>query len=99
MKIKNIEWRNVASYGNKIQKLELPEKAGLIQVVGENGVGKSTISDVITFGLYGKLEGKKLKGQGRNIFVTEPCSRNSCCFATSMSRTRTGVQPRQLRRF
>lgn len=61
MKIKKIEWRNVASYGNKIQKLELPDKAGLIQVFGENGVGKSTISDVITFGLYGKLEGKKLK--------------------------------------
>jgi len=61
MKIKKIEWRNVASYGNKIQKLELPEKGGLVQVVGENGVGKSTISDVITFGLYGKLEGKKLK--------------------------------------
>jgi DNA repair exonuclease SbcCD ATPase subunit len=61
MKIQRIEWRNVASYGNKIQILELPEKSGLIQVVGENGVGKSTISDVITFGLYGKLEGKKLK--------------------------------------
>jgi DNA repair exonuclease SbcCD ATPase subunit len=61
MKIKKIEWRNVASYGNKIQKLELPENPGLIQVFGENGVGKSTISDVITFGLYGKLEGKKLK--------------------------------------
>jgi len=61
MKIRKIEWRNVASYGNKIQSLELPESAGLIQVVGENGVGKSTISDVITFGLYGKLEGKKLK--------------------------------------
>jgi DNA repair exonuclease SbcCD ATPase subunit len=61
MKRQKIEWRNVASYGNKIQILELPEKSGLIQVVGENGVGKSTISDVITFGLYGKLEGKKLK--------------------------------------
>lgn len=61
MKIQKIEWRNVASYGNKVQILELPEKSGLIQVVGENGVGKSTISDVITFGLYGKLEGKKLK--------------------------------------
>jgi DNA repair exonuclease SbcCD ATPase subunit len=61
MKIKKIEWRNVASYGNKVQKLELPENTGLIQVFGENGVGKSTISDVITFGLYGKLEGKKLK--------------------------------------
>jgi DNA repair exonuclease SbcCD ATPase subunit len=61
MKIQKIEWKNVASYGNKMQILELPEKSGLIQVVGENGVGKSTISDVITFGLYGKLEGKKLK--------------------------------------
>jgi DNA repair exonuclease SbcCD ATPase subunit len=61
MKIKKIEWRNVASYGNKLQTIELPEKPGLIQVFGENGVGKSTISDVITFGLYGKLEGKKMK--------------------------------------
>lgn len=61
MKIKKIEWRNVASYGNKKQELILPENPGLIQVFGENGVGKSTISDVITFGLYGKLEGKKMK--------------------------------------
>ena len=61
MKIKKIEWKNVSSYGNKIQRLELPEKSGLIQIFGENGSGKSTISDVITFGLYGKLEGKKLK--------------------------------------
>lgn len=61
MKIKKIEWRNVASYGNKLQKIELPESTGLIQVFGENGSGKSTISDVITFGLYGKLEAKKLK--------------------------------------
>jgi DNA repair exonuclease SbcCD ATPase subunit len=61
MKIKKIEWRNVASYGNKLQSIELPETPGLVQVFGENGVGKSTISDVITFGLYGKLEGKKLK--------------------------------------
>jgi len=61
MKIKKIEWRNVSSYGNKLQKIELPETAGLIQLFGENGAGKSTISDVITFGLYGKLESKKLK--------------------------------------
>jgi DNA repair exonuclease SbcCD ATPase subunit len=61
MKIKKIEWRNVSSYGNKLQSIELSDKAGLIQVFGENGAGKSTISDVITFGLYGKLENKKLK--------------------------------------
>lgn len=45
MKIKNIEWKNVASYGNKIQKLEFPDKTGLIQVFGENGVGKCFFPD------------------------------------------------------
>ena len=61
MKLTKIEWRNFASYGNKIQSLTLDENTGLYLVVGENGAGKSTISDVITFGLYGKLDGKKLK--------------------------------------
>lgn len=40
MKILKVEWRNVSSYGNKIQSIEFPQKAGLIQVVGENGAGK-----------------------------------------------------------
>jgi DNA repair exonuclease SbcCD ATPase subunit len=61
MKLTKIEWRNFASYGNKVQSLSFNEETGLYLVVGENGAGKSTISDVITFGLYGKLEGKKLK--------------------------------------
>lgn len=61
MRLTKIEWRNFASYGNKIQTLVFNENTGLYLVVGENGAGKSTISDVITFALYGKLEGKKLK--------------------------------------
>lgn len=61
MKLSKIEWRNFASYGNKIQSLTFGDNPGLYLVIGENGAGKSTISDVITFGLYGKLEGKKLK--------------------------------------
>ena len=61
MRIKKIEWRNFSSYGNRIQVLDLEGKNSLFQIVGENGAGKSTISQVITFGLYGKLEGKKLK--------------------------------------
>jgi len=61
MKIKKIEWRNFSSYGNRIQSLDLNGQNSLFQIVGENGAGKSTISQVITFGLYGKLEGKKLK--------------------------------------
>jgi DNA repair exonuclease SbcCD ATPase subunit len=60
MKIKKVEWRNFSSYGNKKQILEFPETPSLFQIVGENGAGKSSISQVITFALYGKLEGKKL---------------------------------------
>lgn len=60
MRIIKIEWRNFSSYGNKIQTLSFPEEACLFQIVGENGAGKTTISQVIAFGLYGKVEGKKL---------------------------------------
>ena len=61
MRIKKIEWRNFSSYGNRKQEIEFEGESCLYQVVGENGAGKSSISQVITFGLYGKLEGKKLK--------------------------------------
>jgi DNA repair exonuclease SbcCD ATPase subunit len=60
MKINNIEWRNIASYGNKKQSLVFPDDASLFQLTGENGAGKSTIANAISFGLYGKIEGKKL---------------------------------------
>ena len=61
MKITKIEWRNFSSYGNRIQELNLGNDSSLFQVVGENGAGKTSISQVISFGLYGKVEGKKLK--------------------------------------
>jgi DNA repair exonuclease SbcCD ATPase subunit len=60
MKIRKIEWKNFSSYGNKKQVLDFPESACLFQVVGENGAGKTSISQVISFCLYGKVEGKKL---------------------------------------
>lgn len=60
MKIKKVEWRNFSSYGNRKQILEFPDESGLFQIIGENGSGKSSISQVITFGFYGKVEGKKL---------------------------------------
>ena len=60
MRILKIEWKNFSSYGNKKQSLEFPEEASLFQIVGENGAGKTSISQVIAFGLYGKVEGKKL---------------------------------------
>jgi DNA repair exonuclease SbcCD ATPase subunit len=60
MKIRKVEWKNFSSYGNKKQTLDFPETPCLFQVVGENGAGKTSISQVISFCLYGKVEGKKL---------------------------------------
>jgi DNA repair exonuclease SbcCD ATPase subunit len=61
MKIKEISWKNFSSYGNNLQKIVFEEDQGnFYLVVGSNGAGKSTISDVIKFGLYGKVDNKKL---------------------------------------
>ena len=61
MKIVSIEFKNIASYGNSVQKLEFSEdSAELYLTLGKNGHGKTTIANAIVFGLYGKVEGIKL---------------------------------------
>lgn len=62
MQILKIEFKNFNSYGNKIQVIEFPlGQSGFFHVVGQNGFGKTTISEAIKFGLFGKVDGKKLK--------------------------------------
>lgn len=61
MKIQSIEFKNFASYGNSIQKLEFEDdKSELFLTLGKNGHGKTTIANAIVFALYGKVEGVKL---------------------------------------
>ena len=61
MKIEKISFRNFGSYGNRLMKLTLPDNPGFYLVQGKNGNGKSTLSDVIKFAIFGKLENKKLR--------------------------------------
>ena len=50
---KNIKWKNFVSYGNHWTEVDLNQtKSSLI--IGENGAGKSTILDALTFSLYNK---------------------------------------------
>tara|TARA_A100001037_G_scaffold306579_1_gene352895 strand:- start:4325 stop:5995 length:1671 start_codon:yes stop_codon:yes gene_type:complete len=60
MKIKSIEFKNFASYGNSIQKIEFENDAQLYLTLGKNGHGKTTIANSIIYALYGKVEGVKL---------------------------------------
>jgi len=61
MKIHSIEFKNIASYGNKIQKIEFSnDKAELYLTLGKNGDGKTTIANAIIFALYGKVEGVRM---------------------------------------
>lgn len=60
MKINSIEFKNFASYGNQVQKIEFEDHAQLYLTLGKNGHGKTTIANSIIFALYGKVEGVKL---------------------------------------
>ena len=61
MKIKSIEFKNIASYGNKLQKIEFSQdNAELYLTLGKNGDGKTTIANAIIFALYGKVEGVRM---------------------------------------
>ena len=62
MKIKSVEFKNFASYGNRVQVIDFDkDKSDLYLVLGGNGAGKSTLAKVITYLCYGKVEGSTLK--------------------------------------
>jgi DNA repair exonuclease SbcCD ATPase subunit len=74
MRILKVSFKNFGSYGNKLHQVEIPSDPNFWLIQGKNGHGKSTLSDVIKFGIYGKLESKKMKDipnrLNRNATVT-----------------------------
>lgn len=50
---KSIKWQNFMSTGNQLTEVRL-DKSKSTLVVGDNGAGKSTMLDALSFALYGK---------------------------------------------
>ena len=71
---KVVRWRNLLSTGNTFTEVKLNEAASTL-IVGENGAGKSTFIEAISFALYGKPFRKINKPQllnainGKNLLV------------------------------
>lgn len=60
MKILKVEYRNFNSYGNKITTINFTDSSSMNMLIGQSGFGKSTIREVISYLLYGKVLDKKL---------------------------------------
>ena len=59
---KVLRWRNLLSTGNIDTEIQLNKSINTL-IVGENGAGKSTILDALTYVLFGKAFRKVNKGQ------------------------------------
>jgi DNA repair exonuclease SbcCD ATPase subunit len=57
LKLREISWRNIGPYGNKLQKMNFSEGGGLWMVLGKNGHGKSFVVNLPKILYYGKLDG------------------------------------------
>ena len=69
---KKVRWKNFLSTGNSFTELELTRSTNTL-IVGQNGAGKSTILDALTFGLFGKPYRKINKPQLINSINDGKC--------------------------
>jgi DNA repair exonuclease SbcCD ATPase subunit len=69
---KKLRWKNFLSTGNVFTEIDLASKDTTL-IVGQNGAGKSTILDALTFGLFGKPFRKINKPQLVNTITQKNC--------------------------
>lgn len=90
MKIESIKWRNFTSWGNAWHELHFDGDSSLSLICGENGAGKTSISNLVTYMLYGQLDDFTLKEIPNRI------NRNMEGYITVSSRGRKVVVHRGL---
>jgi DNA repair exonuclease SbcCD ATPase subunit len=62
MKLLEFSFKNIFSYGNKLQRIEItPDQAQLILICGARGQGKSSIKEAMVLSAYGKSPNRSLK--------------------------------------
>ena len=69
---KKVRWKNFLSTGNAFTEIDLTRSTNTL-IVGQNGAGKSTILDALTFGLFGKPYRKINKPQLVNSINDGKC--------------------------
>ena len=72
IEFQTIRWKNFLSTGNYFTEVQLNKSASTL-IVGNNGAGKSTILDALTFGLFGKAFRKINKPQLVNSVNSKDC--------------------------
>ena len=70
IKFQKLRWKNFLSTGNYFNEIDLLENPTNL-VVGENGAGKSTMLDALSFALFGKAHRKIKKDQLINTINTK----------------------------
>ena len=90
---RSIQWKNFLSTGNNWVKIDLDKQPATL-IVGENGAGKSTILDALTFSLFGKPFRKVNKPQLVNTINDGECLVEVSFTVGTMSYVvRRGIKP------